>query len=101
MQSVDWETLSRKEIIIPFIPSVSSYFEFVFDSFESNFVLISFCIIFEILQKDHLNCDPTYELEEMIIEPNPLHKKKKRLAKQNSNKVVRRQNTCFFYYFFK
>lgn len=44
--------------------------------------------IFEILQKDHLNCDPTYELEEMIIEPNPLHKKKKRLAKQNSNKVV-------------
>ena len=25
----------------------------------------------------------------MIIEPNPLHKKKKRLAKQYSNKVVR------------
>ena len=43
----------------------------------------------QLLQKDHLNCDPTYELEEMIIEPNPLHKKKKRLAKQNSNKVVR------------
>ncbi len=36
------------------------------------------------LQKDHLNCDPTYELEEMIIEAKPLHKKKKRLAKQNS-----------------
>lgn len=38
------------------------------------------------LQKDHLNCDPTYELEEMIIEAKPLHKKKKRLAKQNSRK---------------
>ncbi|XP_025096714.1 serine/threonine-protein kinase 32B-like isoform X2 [Pomacea canaliculata] len=34
--------------------------------------------------KEHLNCDPTYELEEMIIETKPLHKKKKRLAKQNS-----------------
>lgn len=31
--------------------------------------------------KDHLNCDPTYELEEMIIEAKPLHKKKKRLKK--------------------
>lgn len=36
--------------------------------------------------KDHLNCDPTYELEEMIIEAKPLHKKKKRLAKQNNNR---------------
>ncbi|KAF5308712.1 hypothetical protein FQR65_LT06073 [Abscondita terminalis] len=34
--------------------------------------------------KDHLNCDPTFELEEMIIETKPLHKKKKRLAKQRS-----------------
>lgn len=58
MQSIDWESLSKKEIPSPFTPS-----------------------------KDHLNCDPTYELEEMIIEPNPLHKKKKRLAKQTSNKV--------------
>ncbi|XP_064630521.1 serine/threonine-protein kinase 32B-like [Lineus longissimus] len=40
--------------------------------------------------KDHLNCDPTFELEEMIIEAKPLHKKKKRLAKQNSK---RDQNT--------
>ncbi|KAK2140498.1 hypothetical protein LSH36_1336g00004 [Paralvinella palmiformis] len=36
--------------------------------------------------KDHLNCDPTYELEEMIIESKPLHKKKKRLAKRNSKR---------------
>lgn len=34
--------------------------------------------------KDHLNCDPSLELEEMIIETKPLHKKKKRLAKQRS-----------------
>ncbi|KAL0276731.1 UNVERIFIED_CONTAM: hypothetical protein PYX00_004241 [Menopon gallinae] len=34
--------------------------------------------------KDHLNCDPTLELEEMIVETKPLHKKKKRLAKQKS-----------------
>ncbi|GFO41533.1 serine/threonine-protein kinase 32b [Plakobranchus ocellatus] len=35
---------------------------------------------------EQLNCDPTYELEEMIIETKPLHKKKKRLAKQLSKK---------------
>lgn len=39
--------------------------------------------------KDHLNCDPTFELEEMIIETKPLHKKKKRLAKQRSVAFVR------------
>lgn len=41
------------------------------------------------LQKDYLNCDPTFELEEMIIETRPLHKKKKRLAKQRSIKEIR------------
>lgn len=34
--------------------------------------------------EDHLNCDPCLELEEMIVEAKPLHKKKKRLAKQRS-----------------
>ncbi|XP_026089953.1 serine/threonine-protein kinase 32B [Carassius auratus] len=29
-----------------------------------------------------LNCDPTFELEEMILESKPLHKKKKRLARK-------------------
>lgn len=33
--------------------------------------------------KNRLNCDPTFELEEMIIEAKPLHKKKKRLSKRN------------------
>ncbi|XP_053699122.1 serine/threonine-protein kinase 32B [Sabethes cyaneus] len=43
--------------------------------------------------KDHLNCDPSLELEEMIIEAKPLHKKKKRLAKQRSiNRDNQNQN---------
>lgn len=33
-------------------------------------------------QKRRLNCDPTFELEEMILESKPLHKKKKRLARK-------------------
>ncbi|XP_032885887.1 serine/threonine-protein kinase 32A [Amblyraja radiata] len=32
--------------------------------------------------RGQLNCDPTFELEEMILESKPLHKKKKRLAKR-------------------
>jgi len=36
------------------------------------------------LQKGRLHCDPTFELEEMILESRPLHKKKKRLAKNKS-----------------
>ncbi|XP_006631881.2 serine/threonine-protein kinase 32A isoform X1 [Lepisosteus oculatus] len=32
--------------------------------------------------KRRLNCDPTFELEEMILESKPLHKKKKRLARK-------------------
>ncbi len=48
--------------------------------------------------KDQLNCDPTFELEEMIIEANPLHKKKKRLQKQQSMKRValEHQNSSIF-----
>lgn len=46
--------------------------------------------------KDHLNCDPTFELEEMIIETKPLHKKKKRLAKQRSV----RENFSFFHFIY-
>ncbi|XP_050399392.1 serine/threonine-protein kinase 32B [Patella vulgata] len=57
MADMDFEKIYNKEIKPAFVPS-----------------------------KDHLNCDPTYELEEMIIETKPLHKKKKRLAKQNSRR---------------
>lgn len=40
------------------------------------------CACLSSLQKGRLNCDPTFELEEMILESKPLHKKKKRLAKK-------------------
>ncbi|KAM4726064.1 serine/threonine-protein kinase 32A isoform 3-T4 [Anableps anableps] len=33
-------------------------------------------------KRRRLNCDPTFELEEMILESKPLHKKKKRLARK-------------------
>ena len=36
------------------------------------------------LQQNRINCDPTHELEEMIVEPNPLHKKQYRLSKRVS-----------------
>lgn len=37
------------------------------------------------LQRRRLNCDPTFELEEMILESKPLHKKKKRLARKTKD----------------
>ncbi|XP_037077722.1 serine/threonine-protein kinase 32B-like [Pollicipes pollicipes] len=55
LQDVDFDAVYSKQIPVPFIPPRNS-----------------------------LNCDPTYELEEMIIESRPLHKKKKRLLKQRS-----------------
>ncbi|KAK0165189.1 hypothetical protein PV328_003730 [Microctonus aethiopoides] len=55
MSNIDFDQVLHKNIKPPFTPS-----------------------------KNHLNCDPTFELEEMIIEARPLHKKKKRLAKQRS-----------------
>lgn len=33
---------------------------------------------------DRLNCDPTYELEEIMIESNPLHKKKRRKRRKSN-----------------
>ncbi|KAE8629123.1 hypothetical protein XENTR_v10000360 [Xenopus tropicalis] len=39
--------------------------------------------------KGRLNCDPTFELEEMILESKPLHKKKKRLAKYKSKEAAK------------
>lgn len=57
MMNVDYESILKRKIKPSFVPP-----------------------------KDHLNCDPTFELEEMIIEAKPLHKKKKRLSKQNSKR---------------
>lgn len=63
MAKVDFEAVKRREANPPFVPS-----------------------------KDQLNCDPTFELEEMIIEARPLHKKKKRLMKQNSRRAASGDN---------
>uniref|UniRef100_A0A8C0QLK1 Serine/threonine-protein kinase 32A n=1 Tax=Canis lupus familiaris TaxID=9615 RepID=A0A8C0QLK1_CANLF len=53
MNDMNWDAVLQKRLIPGFIPN-----------------------------KGRLNCDPTFELEEMILESKPLHKKKKRLAKK-------------------
>ncbi|XP_032806145.2 serine/threonine-protein kinase 32B-like isoform X2 [Petromyzon marinus] len=52
LADVNWEAVLQKKVTPSFLPN-----------------------------KGQLNCDPTFELEEMILEAKPLHKKKKRLAK--------------------
>ena len=54
-------------------------------SFDQNMVLTKNSIPHFKPPKDQINYDPSLELEEMIVEPKPLHKKKKRLAKQRSS----------------
>jgi len=41
------------------------------------------------VQSTRLNYDPVYELEEMLVESNPLHKKKSRLKKRRSQKKLK------------
>ncbi|XP_019063409.1 serine/threonine-protein kinase 32A isoform X2 [Fukomys damarensis] len=53
MNDMNWDAVFEKRLIPGFVPN-----------------------------KGRLNCDPTFELEEMILESKPLHKKKKRLAKK-------------------
>uniref|UniRef100_A0A8C0IXG6 non-specific serine/threonine protein kinase n=1 Tax=Chelonoidis abingdonii TaxID=106734 RepID=A0A8C0IXG6_CHEAB len=58
-------------------------------AYLSNVIWDDVCekkVDFPLLNNDHcrLHCDPTFELEEMILESRPLHKKKKRLAKNKS-----------------
>ncbi|EMP32856.1 Serine/threonine-protein kinase 32B [Chelonia mydas] len=48
--------------------------------------------------KGRLNCDPTFELEEMILESKPLHKKKKRLAKNKSKDGAKESCSLQFSY---
>nr|XP_020828734.1 serine/threonine-protein kinase 32C isoform X4 [Phascolarctos cinereus] len=55
LADVMWDELSQKKVEPGFVPN-----------------------------KGRLHCDPTFELEEMILESRPLHKKKKRLAKNKS-----------------
>ncbi|NWT09617.1 ST32A kinase, partial [Vireo altiloquus] len=56
LSDVNWDAVLQKRIMPEFIP-----------------------------MKGRLNCDPTFELEEMILESKPLHKKKKRLAKKEKD----------------
>ncbi|XP_059403769.1 serine/threonine-protein kinase 32B-like [Carassius carassius] len=55
LADVDWDAVLQKSVPPGFVPN-----------------------------KRRLNCDPTFELEEMILESRPLHKKKKRLAKSRN-----------------
>ncbi|RXM98536.1 Serine/threonine-protein kinase 32B [Acipenser ruthenus] len=65
------------EMFQPFVGGCASY-SFAVDWWSLGITA------YELLkgQKGRLNCDPTFELEEMILESKPLHKKKKRLAKK-------------------
>ncbi|NWU66621.1 ST32A kinase, partial [Pterocles burchelli] len=56
LSDVNWDAVLQKRIMPEFIPT-----------------------------KGRLNCDPAFELEEMILESKPLHKKKKRLAKKEKD----------------
>ncbi|XP_057240284.1 serine/threonine-protein kinase 32A [Malurus melanocephalus] len=56
LSDVNWDAVLHKRIMPEFIP-----------------------------MKGILNCDPTFELEEMILESKPLHKKKKRLSKKEKD----------------
>ncbi|MBN3323615.1 ST32A kinase, partial [Atractosteus spatula] len=57
---VNWDAVLQKQLPPGFIPNASLTYYY----------------------KRRLNCDPTFELEEMILESKPLHKKKKRLARK-------------------
>uniref|UniRef100_A0A8C4W702 Serine/threonine kinase 32A n=1 Tax=Gopherus evgoodei TaxID=1825980 RepID=A0A8C4W702_9SAUR len=56
LADINWDAVLQKRIMPGFIPT-----------------------------KGRLNCDPAFELEEMILESKPLHKKKKRLAKKEKD----------------
>nr|XP_021481954.1 serine/threonine-protein kinase 32A [Meriones unguiculatus] len=65
MSDMNWDAVLQKRLVPGFIPT-----------------------------KDRLNCDPTFELEEMILESKPLHKKKKRLAKREKMRKCDPSQTC-------
>ncbi|KAJ8777206.1 hypothetical protein J1605_014589 [Eschrichtius robustus] len=65
MNDMNWDAVLQKRLIPGFIPN-----------------------------KGRLNCDPTFELEEMILESKPLHKKKKRLAKKEKMRKCDSSQMC-------
>ncbi|XP_033922823.1 serine/threonine-protein kinase 32A isoform X1 [Melopsittacus undulatus] len=82
LSDVNWDAVLQKRIMPEFIPTVrnctfigSPDLQTGSDHFRAPLPL----------QKGRLNCDPAFELEEMILESKPLHKKKKRLAKKEKD----------------
>ncbi|KPP65532.1 hypothetical protein Z043_116043 [Scleropages formosus] len=69
MSDANWDAVLSKQITPGFIPNASPATPF-FTSHSLSPL------------RRRLNCDPTFELEEMILESKPLHKKKKRLARR-------------------
>lgn len=60
------------------------------DEIEQGKVIPSF-----VPPQNRINCDPTHELEEMIVEPNPLHKKATRLSKRQRQPHCEDEKTQF------
>lgn len=83
LAGVLWQDLSEKKVTPGFVPNVSlagggRWLRGARGDPRAGLSSLS------PLQKGRLHCDPTFELEEMILESRPLHKKKKRLAKNRS-----------------
>ncbi|XP_034635373.1 serine/threonine-protein kinase 32A isoform X3 [Trachemys scripta elegans] len=70
LADINWDAVLQKRIMPGFIPTVYMTTQ---GARQGK------------IQKGRLNCDPTFELEEMILESKPLHKKKKRLAKKEKD----------------
>lgn len=77
-----WDDLSQKKVQPGFVPNVSPWAPCGPERVWGVRVGGAQCPVPP--QKGRLHCDPTFELEEMILESRPLHKKKKRLAKNRS-----------------
>jgi serine/threonine kinase 32 len=70
---IDWETLGTKEQTSPFIPDVCEQLMFTLSSLSND-----------VLQSKKANFDASHELEELLLEDNPL-KAKKRKENQDIN----------------
>lgn len=87
-ESVNWVEVEEKETTPPFVPPVSSYCVCVAHCWLPCVARDYVDFVSAALQQNRINCDPTYELEEMIVEPNPLHKKQHRLSKRRVSWLV-------------
>lgn len=76
-KSIDWDTLESKEQIPPFVPDVSVTF-------------LAHRLILSSSQAKKANFDASHELEELLLEDNPL-KAKARKANQDNLSAEMRQ----------